>query len=108
MDIGFGWSVPKARGECTALEDLCEEAGIEPRLGLTAAQITTLVSLVAAEGRDRARIHVHVTAFGCRVFALAKPCVLKQTVLWSGPFSLACVERFVGFARALASGRALA
>ncbi|MEN2475365.1 LysR family substrate-binding domain-containing protein [Burkholderia sp. GS2Y] len=97
MDIGFGWSVPKAPGECiqslvlsreplaavpaqnvhvgratitlaelaakrfvtfspgygsalnAALEDLCEEAGIEPRLGLTAARITTLVPLVAAE-----------------------------------------------------------
>ncbi|PCE34345.1 LysR substrate-binding domain-containing protein [Burkholderia ubonensis] len=87
-----------------ALDDLCEQAGIAPRMGPTASQITTLVSLVAAE-RGVAIVPGFTSALqrpGVAYVPLAGAPVLEQTVLWREPFASACVERFVALAKALA------
>lgn len=87
-----------------ALEDLCARAGVAPPMGATASQITTLVSLVAAE-RGVAIVPGFTSTLqrsGVAYVPLAEPYVLEQTVFWSEPFSSPCVERFIKFARSLA------
>lgn len=87
-----------------ALEDLSARAGVAPPMGATASQITTLVSLVAAE-RGVAIVPGFTSTLqrsGVAYVPLAEPYVLEQTVFWSEPFSSPCVERFIKFARSLA------
>lgn len=84
-----------------ALERLCAQTGIVPRLGPMASQITTLVSLVAAE-RGVAIVPAFTAALrrpGVAYVPLAGPHVLEQTVAWREPFRSSCVERFVELAR---------
>ncbi|WGS45061.1 LysR substrate-binding domain-containing protein [Burkholderia sp. JSH-S8] len=86
-----------------ALEDLCAQAGVVPRVGATAAQITTLVSLVAAE-RGVAIVPGFTATLqrpGVAYVPLAARYVVDQIVMWREPFASACVERFVGLAREL-------
>ncbi|WP_322075185.1 LysR substrate-binding domain-containing protein [Burkholderia cenocepacia] len=87
-----------------ALEDLCAHEGVTPRIGPTASQITTLVSLVAAE-RGVAIVPGFTSTLhrpGVAYVPLARPHVLELVVTWSEPFSSTCVEQFVEFARSVA------
>ncbi|WP_321863655.1 LysR substrate-binding domain-containing protein [Burkholderia cenocepacia] len=89
-----------------ALDDLCAHEGVTPRIGPTASQITTLVSLVAAE-RGVAIVPGFTSTLqrsGVAYVPLAKPHVLELVVTWSEPFSSTCVEQFVEFARSIAPG----
>ncbi|WP_412526001.1 LysR substrate-binding domain-containing protein [Burkholderia lata] len=86
-----------------ALHDLCAQAGFTPRIGATAAQITTLVSLVAAE-----RGIAIVPGFTATLqrpdvvyVPLAGTRAVEQIVSWNEPFASVCVERFVALARSL-------
>jgi len=91
-----------------ALDDLCAHEGVTPRIGPTASQITTLVSLVAAE-RGVAIVPGFTSTLqrsGVAYLPLAKPHVLELVVTWSEPFSSPCVEQFIEFARSIASGQA--
>ncbi|KVM83095.1 LysR substrate-binding domain-containing protein [Burkholderia stagnalis] len=95
---------PPALGSAlnVALEDLCAQAGVAPRVGATAAQITTLVSLVAAE-RGVAIVPGFTATLqrpGVAYVPLAARYVVDQIVMWREPFASACVERFVGLAQA--------
>ena len=86
-----------------ALDDLCAQAGFTPRIGATAAQITTLVSLVAAE-RGIAIVPGFTATLqrpGVVYVPLAGTRAVEQIVSWNEPFASACVERFVALARAL-------
>ncbi|VWD34430.1 LysR substrate-binding domain-containing protein [Burkholderia contaminans] len=87
-----------------ALDDLCAQAGFAPRIGATAAQITTLVSLVAAE-RGIAIVPGFTATLqrpGVVYVPLAGTRAVEQIVSWNEPFASACVERFVALARSLA------
>lgn len=87
-----------------ALDTLCAQAGVTPRLGPTASQVATLVSLVAAE-RGVAIVPAFTRALqrpGVTYVPLDGEHVLEQTVSWVEPFGAACVERFVGLAREVA------
>lgn len=89
-----------------ALEDLCAHDGVAPRIGPTASQITTLVSLVAAE-RGVAIVPSFTSTLqrsGVAYVPLARPHVLELVVTWSEPFSSTCVEQFIAFARSVAAG----
>jgi len=89
-----------------ALEDLCAHEGVVPRIGPTASQITTLVSLVAAE-RGVAIVPSFTSTLqrsGVAYVPLAGPHVLELVVTWSEPFSSTCVEQFIAFARSIAGG----
>jgi DNA-binding transcriptional LysR family regulator len=80
-----------------ALDELCAKAGFVPRMGPAASQITTLVSLVAAE-RGVAIVPSFTSALrrsGVAYVPLAEPYVLEQTVSWREPFASKSVERFV-------------
>ncbi|RQU17583.1 LysR family transcriptional regulator [Burkholderia cenocepacia] len=91
-----------------ALDDLCAHEGVTPRIGPTASQITTLVSLVAAE-RGVAIVPGFTSTLqrsGVAYLPLAKPHVLELIVTWSEPFSSPCVEQFIEFARSIAPGQA--
>ncbi|NHV31044.1 LysR substrate-binding domain-containing protein [Burkholderia sp. D-99] len=86
-----------------ALDDLCARAGFAPRIGATAAQITTLVSLVAAE-RGIAIVPGFTATLqrpGVVYVPLAGTRAVEQIVSWNEPFASACVERFVALARSL-------
>ncbi|RQT57168.1 LysR family transcriptional regulator [Burkholderia cepacia] len=86
-----------------ALDDLCAQAGFAPRIGATAAQITTLVSLVAAE-RGIAIVPGFTATLqrpGVVYVPLAGARAVEQIVSWGEPFASACVERFVALARSL-------
>ncbi|MCA3801327.1 LysR family substrate-binding domain-containing protein, partial [Burkholderia sp.] len=86
-----------------ALDDLCAQAGFAPRIGATAAQIATLVSLVAAE-RGIAIVPGFTATLqrpGVVYVPLAGTRAVEQIVSWNEPFSSACVERFVALARSL-------
>ncbi|MFJ2336899.1 LysR substrate-binding domain-containing protein [Pseudomonas protegens] len=98
---------PSAYGSAlnTALEDLCAHSGIIPRLGPTASQMTTLMSLVAAE-RGVAVVPDYTATLqrpGVVYVPLAEPYVLEQTVSWRTPLGSRCLERFVELARTLAA-----
>jgi DNA-binding transcriptional LysR family regulator len=85
------------------LDELCARAGIVPRMGPTASQMTTLVSLVAAE-RGVAIVPSFTSALqrsGVAYVSLAEPYILEQTVIWREPFSSRCVEQFVTLAKPL-------
>ncbi|MEK6354080.1 MAG: LysR substrate-binding domain-containing protein [Burkholderia cenocepacia] len=89
-----------------ALEDLCAQEGVTPRTGPTASQITTLVSLVAAE-RGVAIVPGFTSTLqrsGVAYVPLARPHVLELVVTWSEPFSSSCVEQFIEFARSITRG----
>ncbi|WP_175870632.1 LysR substrate-binding domain-containing protein [Burkholderia sp. BCC0397] len=89
-----------------ALEDLCAHEGVTLRIGPTASQITTLVSLVAAE-RGVAIVPSFASTLqrsGVAYVPLARPHVLELVVTWSEPFSSPCVEQFIEFARSIAPG----
>ncbi|NTZ09232.1 LysR substrate-binding domain-containing protein [Burkholderia metallica] len=89
-----------------ALDDLCAHEGVTPRIGPTASQITTLVSLVAAE-RGVALVPSFTSTLqrsGVAYVPLARPHVLELVVTWSEPFSSPCVEHFIEFARSIAPG----
>jgi DNA-binding transcriptional LysR family regulator len=80
-----------------ALDELCARAGIAPRMGPTASQMTTLISLVAAE-RGVAIVPSFTSALqrsGVAYVPLAEPYIFEQSVVWREPFSSTCVERFV-------------
>ncbi|OXI88643.1 LysR family transcriptional regulator [Burkholderia sp. AU33423] len=86
-----------------ALHDLCAQAGFTPRIGATAAQITTLVSLVAAE-RGIAIVPGFTATLqrpGVVYVPLAGTRAVEQIVSWNEPFTSVCVERFVALARSL-------
>ncbi|GAB7521073.1 LysR substrate-binding domain-containing protein [Paraburkholderia sp. 2C] len=88
-----------------ALDELCARAGITPRMGPTASQMTTLISLVAAE-RGVAVVPSFTSALqrsGVAYVPLAEPYVFEQTVIWREPFSSTCVERFVELGQSLVS-----
>ncbi|MEX5613040.1 LysR substrate-binding domain-containing protein, partial [Pseudomonas protegens] len=87
---------PRASGAALtpALEDLCAHSGIIPRLGPTASQMTTLVSLVAAE-RGVAVVPDYTATLqrpGVVYVPLAEPYVLEQTVSWRTPLGSRCLE----------------
>jgi len=87
-----------------ALDTLCAQADVVPRIGPTASQTATLVSLVAAE-RGVAIVPAFTTALqrsGVAYVPLAGEPVLEQTVSWVEPFTSTCVERFVELAHAVA------
>jgi DNA-binding transcriptional LysR family regulator len=72
-------------------------------MGPTASQMTTLVSLVAAE-RGVAIVPSFTSALqrsGVAYVSLAEPYILEQTVIWREPFSSRCVEQFVTLAKPL-------
>lgn len=74
---------------------------VSPRLGPTASQITTLVSLVAAE-RGGAIVPDFVSTLqrpGVAYVPLDGSHVMEQTVSWIEPLSSRGVERFVELAR---------
>lgn len=88
-----------------ALDTLCAQAGVTPRTSAVASQVATLVSLVAAE-RGVAVVPAFTRALqrpGVAYVPLAGAPALEQTVSWIEPFGAACVERFVGLAREVAS-----
>ncbi|CAB3751207.1 LysR family transcriptional regulator [Paraburkholderia solisilvae] len=96
---GFGSAL------AAALDALCAKAGIVPHRGPAASQITTLVSLVAAE-RGVAIVPSFTSALqrsGVAYVPLAEPYVLEQTVMWREPFSSKSVERFAELAKSLVS-----
>jgi DNA-binding transcriptional LysR family regulator len=96
---GFGSAL------AVALHELCTKAGIVPHMGPAASQITTLVSLVAAE-RGVAIVPSFTSALrrsGVAYVPLADPYVLEQTVMWREPFSSKSVERFAELAKSLVS-----
>ncbi|QGZ57263.1 LysR substrate-binding domain-containing protein [Paraburkholderia acidiphila] len=87
-----------------ALDSLCAQAGVEPRIGPTASQTATLVSLVAAE-RGVAIVPAFTVALqrsGVAYVPLSDAPALEQTVSWIEPFTSICVERFVELARLVA------
>lgn len=93
-----------------ALDTLCAQAGVAPRIGPTASQTATLVSLVAAE-RGVAIVPAFTMALrqsGVAYVPLAGEPALDQTVSWAEPFTSACVERFVELARLVAQRQARA
>ncbi|QGZ63392.1 LysR substrate-binding domain-containing protein [Paraburkholderia acidisoli] len=92
----------------TALDTLCAQAGITPRLGPTASQVATLVSLVAAE-RGVAIVPAFTRTLqrpGVTYVPLQGGHGLEQTLSWVEPFGAACVERFVALAREVAKDSA--
>jgi DNA-binding transcriptional LysR family regulator len=91
----------------TAWETLCAQAGVSPRIGPTASQTATLVSLVAAE-RGVAVVPAFTMALqrpGVAYVPLAQAPALDQTVSWIEPFTSTCVERFVELAKTFAQRR---
>ena len=87
----------------TALDDLCAQAGFAPRIGPTASQITTLVSLVAAE-RGIAIVPGFTATLqrpGVTYVPLNDTRRVELIVSWREPFASACIERFVALARSL-------
>nr|WP_257127834.1 MULTISPECIES: LysR family substrate-binding domain-containing protein [Burkholderia] len=89
-----------------ALEDLCAQEGVAPQIGPTASQMTTLVSLVAAE-RGVAIVPGFTSTLrrsGVAYVPLATPHVLELVVTWSEPFSSTCVGQFIEFVRSAAAG----
>ncbi|WP_322044492.1 LysR substrate-binding domain-containing protein [Paraburkholderia sp. J67] len=88
-----------------ALNRLCAQTGLAPRLGPTASQVTTLVALVAAE-RGVAIVPAAVAALqmsGVRYVPLAGAAPLEQTLLWHADDASRCALRFVEFARETAA-----
>lgn len=85
-----------------ALYRLCTDAGLTPRLGPTATQVTTLVALVAAE-RGVAIVPASVTALqmaGVQYVPLLGAYALEQTLIWRAQNASRCALRFAEFARA--------
>ncbi|WP_322056198.1 LysR substrate-binding domain-containing protein [Paraburkholderia sp. J63] len=85
-----------------ALYQLCADAGLTPRLGPTATQVTTLVALVAAE-RGVAIVPASVTALqmaGVQYVPLQGAHALEQTLIWRAQNASRCALRFAEFARA--------
>lgn len=86
-----------------ALDELCARAGFTPRMGPTASQMTTLISLVAAE-RGVAVVPSFTSALqrsGVTYVSLAEPYVFEQTIIWREPFSSTCIERFIELVKSL-------
>ncbi|WP_321914602.1 LysR substrate-binding domain-containing protein [Paraburkholderia sp. J11-2] len=86
-----------------ALDSLCAQVGVEPRIGPTASQTATLVSLVAAE-RGVAIVPAFTMALqrsGVAYVPLNGAPVLEQAVSWIEPFTSTCVERFVELAQSV-------
>ncbi|WP_322032605.1 LysR substrate-binding domain-containing protein [Paraburkholderia sp. J76] len=87
-----------------ALDSLCAQSGVEPRIGPTASQTATLISLVAAE-RGVAIVPAFTMALrrsGVTYVPLSGAPVLDQTVSWIEPFTSTCVQRFVELAQPVA------
>ncbi|MCP3711370.1 LysR substrate-binding domain-containing protein [Paraburkholderia sp. CNPSo 3274] len=87
-----------------ALDSLCAQAGMEPRIGPTASQTAALISLVAAE-RGVAIVPAFTMALqrsGVAYVPLRGAPALDQTVSWTEPFTSTCVERFVELAQSVA------
>ena len=87
-----------------ALDSLCAQSGVEPRIGPTASQTAALISLVAAE-RGVAIVPAFTMALqrsGVTYVPLSDAPALDQTVSWIEPFTSTCIERFVELAQSVA------